>query len=66
MNALSNLDLEGKGGEGTRCYYGQVVEDLEKEDNVSGEDGGKVGEKRWNSGMDIHPIISLSDMREDL
>ena len=42
------------------------MEDLEKEDNVSGEDGGKVGERRWNSGMNINLIISLSNMREDL
>ena len=65
-NDLWNLDLDGKGGEGTRCYYGQVAEDLEKEDNVNGEDGGKVGERRWNNGMDIHLIISLSNMRENL
>ena len=43
-------DLEGKGVKGTRCYYGQVVVDLEKEDSDSGEDGGKVGERRWNRG----------------
>ena len=40
------------------------MEDLEKEDNVSGEDGGKVGERRWNSGMDIHAILSLSNMKK--
>ena len=60
------VDKDWKMGEGTRCCYELVAEDLEKKDNVNGEDGGKADERRWNIGMDIHLAISLNNMRENL